>query len=222
MSLYLMITIADRARFPGIVALYQQRNVLSSFITLGHGTATGELLNYFGLVRSEKAVCLSVITGDLWSRVKQDLERKIHIDVPGIGVAFTIPLSSIGGKRELAFLTEKQGFEKKEESVMRGTERELLIIISNQGFHDLVMAGRRRPRRHGHSRPWHRYGTRRAIFRRFSRVRKRYYVNRHEIVTEKRDYESRHGTRRHGIHGEIHRFFPARDQYGGSASVRRR
>ena len=149
MSLYLMITIADRARFPGIVALYQQRNVLSSFITLGHGTATGELLNYFGLVRSEKAVCLSVITGDLWNRVKQDLERKIHIDVPGIGVAFTIPLSSIGGKRELAFLTEKQGFEKKEESVMRGTERELLIIISNQGFHDLVMDAARDAGAHG-------------------------------------------------------------------------
>ncbi len=149
MPLYLMITIADRARFPGIIALYQQRNVLSSFITLGHGTATGELLNYFGLDNSEKAVCFSVITGGLWTRVKQDLERKIHIDVPGVGVAFIVPMSSIGGKRELAFLTEKQGFEKKEESVMQGTTRELLVIISNQGFNDLVMDAARAAGAHG-------------------------------------------------------------------------
>ena len=139
MPLYMMVTIADRARFPGIIALYQQRNVLSSFIALGHGTATGELLNYFGLDSSEKAVCFSVVTGELWLRVKKDLEQKIHIDVPGVGVAFTVPMSSIGGKRELAFLTEHQHFQKGDESVMQGTTRELLVVISNQGFNELVM-----------------------------------------------------------------------------------
>lgn len=147
--LYLMVTIADRAKFPGIVALYQQRNILSSFIALGHGTATGELLNFFGLEKSEKAVCFSVVTGETWTRAKRDLEQKIRIDVPGVGVAFIVPLSSIGGKRELAFLTERQGYRKGEESVMRGTEREVLIVISNQGFNDLVMDAARDAGAHG-------------------------------------------------------------------------
>ena len=84
-------------------------------------------------------MCFNVVTGELWTRVKQDLERKIRIDVPGVGVAFTIPLSSIGGPRELAFLTEGQNYQKGEETAMKGTNRELLVIISNQGYNDLVM-----------------------------------------------------------------------------------
>ena len=138
-ELYWMVTVADRAKFPAMVALYQQRGILTSFITLGHGTAPGDLLNYLGLAGSERAVCFSVVTGEVWARAKRDLERKIHIDVPGTGVAFIVPLSSIGGRRELDFLTEQQNYQKGEESTMKGTARELLIVISNQGYHDLVM-----------------------------------------------------------------------------------
>ena len=142
-ELYWMVTIADRAKFPGMVALYQQRGVLTSLITLGHGTAPGELMNYLGLGSTERAVCFSMVTGETWQVVKRDLERKIRIDVPGTGVAFTIPLSSIGGKRELAFFTEQQNYQRGEERTMKGTTRELLVIISNQGYHDLVMEAAR-------------------------------------------------------------------------------
>ena len=48
-------------------------------------------------------------------------------------------MSSIGGKRELAYLTAEQNFRKGEESVMKDTTMELLIIVSNQGHNDMVM-----------------------------------------------------------------------------------
>ena len=67
------------------------------------------------------------------------MEKKLRIDVPGTGVAFTVPLSSIGGPRELAFLTQDQDFERQEEQTMQGTERELLMVISNQGYSEQVM-----------------------------------------------------------------------------------
>ena len=44
-----------------------------------------------------------------------------------------------GGKRELAYLTAEQNFRKGEESVMKDTTMELLIIVSNQGHNDMVM-----------------------------------------------------------------------------------
>ena len=141
-ELYLMITVADRARLPGFIALYQMRAIHVSFIALGHGTASGELRSYFGLESSEKAVCFSVVTGETWRNAKKDLERKLRIDVPGVGVAFIVPMSSIGGGRELAFLTDQQHFQKGEESGMKGTDRELLVVISNQGFNELVMDAR--------------------------------------------------------------------------------
>lgn len=148
-ELYFMVTITDRRKFPRFLALYQQRNIATSFIALGYGTASGELMNYFGLDSSEKAVCFSVVTQQIWRVVKKDLEQKLRIDVPGAGVAFIVPLSSIGGKRELAFFAENQGFQKGEESAMKDTVRELLVVISNQGYNELVMDAARAAGAHG-------------------------------------------------------------------------
>ena len=63
----------------------------------------------------------------------------LGIDGPGAGVAFTVPLSSIGGVRELRFLTEGQNYEKEEESSLKDTINELLVIIANQGYTEQVM-----------------------------------------------------------------------------------
>src|SRR5699024_4916019 len=58
---------------------------------------------------------------------------------PGTGIAFLIPLSSIGGKRELLFLTENQNFEKGDETQLKGTTHELIVVIANQGYNEMVM-----------------------------------------------------------------------------------
>lgn len=138
-NLYFMITIVTRSKLPDIFSLYQEKSITVNFIALGRGTATSDMLNYLGLSHSEKAICLSIVTEQSWKTVKRELEQRIRIDVPGTGIAFLIPMSSIGGGRELAFLTENQGFEKGEESTMKGTTHELLIIICNQGYNELVM-----------------------------------------------------------------------------------
>ncbi|MBO7668679.1 MAG: P-II family nitrogen regulator, partial [Firmicutes bacterium] len=64
---------------------------------------------------------------------------RIRIDVPGVGIAFTVPMSSVGGRRELMFITEDQDFSKEEESVLKETEHQLLIAVANQGYNQAVM-----------------------------------------------------------------------------------
>ena len=137
-ELYLMTTVIERRLMPRFVALYQVHGILTSFISLGRGTFTGETAGYL-LGQSEKAVCFSVVTRETWRAAKRGMQKTLHIDVPGVGVAFIMPMSSIGGRRELGFLTEGQNFERGEESTMRGTDRELIVIISNQGYNELVM-----------------------------------------------------------------------------------
>ena len=63
----------------------------------------------------------------------------MRIDVPGTGIAFIIPVSSIGGKRALQFLTEHQTFALKEESTLKDTCHELLLVIANQGHTGSIM-----------------------------------------------------------------------------------
>ena len=134
-----MITITDRKKVPDFVALYQQQNIQLSLTTVGAGTAVSETLNYLGLERTEKAVIFTTVTDSRWKAVKRQLEHTMNIDVTGTGIAFTIPVSSIGGKRALQFLTEDQDFQIGEETTLKDTKYELLIVIANQGYSGLIM-----------------------------------------------------------------------------------
>ena len=103
------------------------------------GTAVRETLATLGLEKTEKAVLLAVVTEDTWKAVRTDLRRKMRIDVPGTGIAFTVPLSSIGGRRALMFLTQHQPLTLKEESTLKDTRYELLLVIANQGHTGTIM-----------------------------------------------------------------------------------
>ena len=73
------------------------------FTTLGRGTANSEMLDYFGLEESEKVVILSVVTEEAWKKLRREMIVKMQIDVPGTGIAFIVPLSSIGGEKNITF-----------------------------------------------------------------------------------------------------------------------
>ena len=138
-ELYLMVTITERGSAKRFVELFRRHHVTATLSTLGQGTARSELLDYFGLERTEKVVTFSAVTRSTWREVKSAMQRELNIDVPGMGIAFIIPLSSIGGKKQLAFITEGQAFEKGEESVLKDTKYELLVVIANQGYTELIM-----------------------------------------------------------------------------------
>ena len=138
-ELYFMMTITSRDMLPKFLEAFDKNNLPIGFVSLGYGTAKDDILDMLGLVRSEKAVGMTVVTGESWKESKQYLRKKMYIDVPDTGISFIIPMSSIGGKRELAFLTAGQNYRKGEESVMKDTTMELLVVVSNQGHNDLVM-----------------------------------------------------------------------------------
>ncbi len=138
-KLYLMVAIINRSAVKKFIALYKKNGVNVTFITSGDGTAISETLDYLGLERSEKAVALAVVTRTTWRSIKKGLEHELKIDIPGTGIAFIVPMSSIGGKKPLFFLTENQNYEKGEETTLKDTKYELLIVIANQGYTDLIM-----------------------------------------------------------------------------------
>ncbi len=138
-ELYLMVTITDRNKTKRYTALYESCGINVFFNVTGHGTAASEMLEYFGLEESEKAVILAVVTDDSWKEAKRGLERRLQIDVPGTGIAFIVPLSSIGGKKALYYLTDGQNFEKGEETTLKDTKYELIIVIANQGYSNVIM-----------------------------------------------------------------------------------
>lgn len=137
--LYTMVTITDRNRKKKFEEFYKKNEHMVFFTTLGRGTANSEMLDYFGLEESEKVVILSVVTEETWKKLRREMIVKMQIDVPGTGIAFIVPVSSIGGKKVLQYLIGGQEFEKEEETVLKDTKYELLVAIANQGSIDNVM-----------------------------------------------------------------------------------
>ena len=138
-KVYMMVTITNRSIGSRMLSFYKENELAVNLNMLGAGTANSDVLDYFGLEASEKAVMFAVVTREMWRKLKRGLQKKMNIDVPGTGIAFIIPFSSIGGKKALQFFTDRQNFEKEEESILKETEYELIIVILNQGYSNLVM-----------------------------------------------------------------------------------
>jgi len=138
-----MISITDRKVLNKYEEIYEENNLHVMYLSLGYGTAANEILDYLGLESSEKAVTFSVLEEETWLAVKKQLEKKLKIDAPGGGIAFTVPLSSIGGRKTLQFLLEKQDYQKKEESTLQNTTHELIVAVAEQGYTELIMEAAR-------------------------------------------------------------------------------
>ena len=143
-ELSLMVTITSRKLTRKFIGFYEEMNLPVSFNTLGTGTASSEILDYFGLDGSEKSVLFHVITDSKWKEIKRQLRMKMNIDIPGIGIAFLVPLSSIGGIKALNYLTAGQDYVKGEESSLKDTKYELLVTIANQGYTEQIMDAARK------------------------------------------------------------------------------
>lgn len=134
-----MTTIMDRHDGKKYWQLYEEEGQNMLLVTLGNGTASGAVLDYLGLEGTEKGVIFNVTTQEGFTKIKKSLRKKLQIDAPGGGIAFTVPLSSVGGKKTMQLFTAGQEFEKEEESVLKDTEYELVIVIANLGYNELVM-----------------------------------------------------------------------------------
>ena len=138
-NIYLMTTIVDRKIIKKYLELYRENDLYVMFLTLGYGTATNDVLDYLGLDSIEKAVAYSVVEEETWQTVKKELQKKLRIDAPGGGIAYITPLSSVGGKKTLDFLLENPDYVKKEESALKNTDHDLIVVIAEQGYTNIIM-----------------------------------------------------------------------------------
>ena len=107
-ALYWMVTIIDRNQSRKFISFYENYGVKTLFSAIGHGTAASDILAYFSLEATQKEVLFAAVTDTVWSNIKKGLQSIMQIDIPGTGIAFVIPMSSVGGKRQLQFLTGGQ------------------------------------------------------------------------------------------------------------------
>lgn len=143
-KVYMLVTVTKRPMKKRMTDLYERNELKVAFCTPAKGTASSDMLDYFGLEDTEKLTIISIVTDTVWDRIKRSMENEFRIDAPGRGIAFTVPVSSMGGKKALEFFTEGQDFRKEEESTMKNTLYELIVAIANHGHSEEVMDAARK------------------------------------------------------------------------------
>ena len=141
----LIVSIVDRGRGESVVRLLERQGSLFHTIVLGRGTAQERILDYLGLGETEKDV---VISGIVRGKSKKALKYLLHamqFGAPGRGIAFTVPISSVSGRRALAYLKgspdEDQNEQMNEGDMVMDFKYSLIFAIVNRGFTDLVVEG---------------------------------------------------------------------------------
>lgn len=142
-GLSILVTVVARADAKRFLGFFKEEKVNCLMATVGRGTASGEMLDYFGLKDSEKMILMGSLSWEDWPVLCRKLRRKMGLEAPGTGVSFVIPLSSVGGARQLQLLSGGQMQPPKEESQMKNTAFELLVAVVNQGYTELAVGAAR-------------------------------------------------------------------------------
>ena len=147
-GLHLVMAITDREKSDKVIAIFDDNNVATTYALMGEGTAPPEVLDYLYLSPSEKIVVFGVVTNTGIAPLIKSAKRKLYIDYPGNGIMASIPLNSVGGKRCLQYIMEGQAIdlnEKKSDQVEREermaikTDHEMIFVIANEGYSDMIM-----------------------------------------------------------------------------------
>ena len=132
MNLKLLFVILDSEK--KISQLINKFKLPFNVVSHGIGTASKSMLDFFGLVPSEKVILLAIIPGYLEKDIMLYLHENLKLEGIGTGVGFIVPLSSSS-----KYINE--AFEKKEEIIMENnTNHHLIITIVQEGFADKVMS----------------------------------------------------------------------------------
>lgn len=138
-EIYMIGIISNRGMREKFLTFFKENNVHVTLAALGSGTANSAILDYLGMEATEKVLYLAFVTFETWKQLKKDLFHKVKIDIQGRGIAFLIPLSSIGGKNTLQYFTAGQTVVVEEESTLKNTDYELLVTIANAGYTETIM-----------------------------------------------------------------------------------
>lgn len=108
----LIVCIVNRGMGEKITAMCLSHRIAMHLTMRGHGTADSKILDYLGLGETEKDVVLAAVPASARDIFMQEVSDALHLEEPGRGIAFSVPLSSLAERGALELLS---GFSMKEE-----------------------------------------------------------------------------------------------------------
>lgn len=141
MNLKMLFIINDNEN--KIIKLVNKYKLPFNVVTHGEGTASKSMLDYFGLIGTEKIVNMSIISDLLEEKIFDYLKKNLNLEEIGKGIAFTIPLTS-SSKYLVDAFNVKDVKEKMEDKMENKINYHLIMVIVNEGYAEKTMTAAKR------------------------------------------------------------------------------
>ena len=138
----LLVSIVERGKGKSIINLYNKEGVNYHYQTIGHGTATSEIMDILGLGSTEKDVVLTFASQAPAAALLHDLDNDLRGGVGTSGIVFSLPLSALNGMSAalIDFKAEEWKHGNGGTTMEPTTENTLILAVCRRGHTDAVMA----------------------------------------------------------------------------------
>lgn len=139
-DLCMLGVIVNREDEEAFTAFFHRRGLAVVHSALAQGTANARLLSLMGLEKTEKTLLYALAPRMRTKKLLARMVGELGLDMPGGGVAFTVPLGSLAGESSLRYFTQGQEIQDGEVTEMPAAFLyELIIAIANRGHAETVM-----------------------------------------------------------------------------------
>lgn len=147
----LLVSIVERGRGKAIMNLYNREGVSFHYQTVGHGTATSEIMDILGLDSKEKDIIISFAAETMVHRLIEGMNDELRGIVDTKGILFDLPMTGMTNRVAAVLNIRKDMFgdkkertdstdQKKEEAMEEEKKHSLILISVNQGYTENVIA----------------------------------------------------------------------------------
>lgn len=138
----LLVVITPREYENAYYEFFSSQDITPVFSLFCEGTAGKSLLARLGLETTEKVLLFSLVPAPMVPVLMESMVSRLGLNMPGNGIAVSMPLGSIGGASSLKLLMEKQDTilgEVKNVEEKQTFPYELIIAVIQRGHTDMVM-----------------------------------------------------------------------------------
>ena len=143
----LLMSIVERGQGKELTGFYAKHGLTCHFQTVGHGTASSDLLDILGLGSSERDVVISFGENERMQQMFYTLQDDEEPSVRAKGIAFSMPLTALNTLAAAVLIREteqkngKGADSMQKENIQPNMEEDhsLILIVVNQGHTDEVM-----------------------------------------------------------------------------------
>ena len=136
----LMVTIVSHGHSDNVVCKLREEHIGLHYASQGFGTASSEILDYFGIGETEKDVLFSLVSEAKADKIMDGIHAGMDLHLPGRGIVFTMPLSAVSKIVERTLYNDLNESDTEEgEHMDEQAKYSLVMTVANRGYVDTVM-----------------------------------------------------------------------------------